>query len=73
MVSLHALPRAPKSADKMEGAMIAGGGIVGAGGGELDLEGYVLCRPGGVKRCMASSIVFSIRKLYRIAVVVDSN
>ena len=72
MVSLHAFPRAPKSADRIEGAMIAGGGIVGAGRGELDLEGYVLCRPGWGKRCTISSIVFRVKKLCRIAIVVDS-
>lgn len=29
MVSEHALPRAPKSADRIDGAMIAGGDILG--------------------------------------------
>ena len=29
MVSEHALPRAPKSADRIDGAIIAGGDILG--------------------------------------------
>lgn len=46
MVSEHALPNAPKSADKIEGAMIAGGDMLGGSiagtessrGGERDVS-----------------------------------
>lgn len=35
MRSEHAVPRAPKSADRIEGAMIAGGAIAESGYGQM--------------------------------------
>lgn len=43
MVSEHALPRAPKSAERIDGAMIAGGAMVGGSATAVSDSGDCLC------------------------------
>ena len=51
MVSEHALPSAPKSADRIEGAMIAGGDILGGSVADRERVEAVKVVSGGANGC----------------------